>query len=209
VAALLALLVLIAAAGFADVLVGLPSGDRARLTDDSEIFLEAMPRNGEGMLGFAQRLTGSPGKRSVISEHNRGRTRLLKGVRYKVPLDELTPQLQLQVMLALFPEDRALSVGWRHEVAAAGDREPETLWTVARWFTGRGEAYRELRDANGLRDTSLVPGQPILVPAGLLRPSLRAALPEKAAHDLEYGEDELGSYGVYKLKRGKPSTPAW
>jgi N-acetylmuramoyl-L-alanine amidase len=197
------LLTLTGVGSAASLRVNLEGPDRALLTEESEIFLEAMPRNGEGMLGFAQRTTGSASKRAVISEANRGRTKLLKGIRYRVPLEELRPELQLEVLLALFPEDRVMSVGWRHQVLNAQGREAESLWTVARWFAGRGEAYRELRDANGLRDNNLVPGQPILIPRRLLRPSLRSRLPETPAHGLEYGEDERGSYAVYKLRKGE------
>jgi N-acetylmuramoyl-L-alanine amidase len=176
---------------------------RALLTDDGEIFVDALPRNGEGMLGFSERLCGSAGKRSVITAANRGRTTLLKGIRYQVPLDELRPELQRRALIALFPSDRMLSVGWRHEVAAAPGRGTESLWAVARWFTGRGENYRLLRDANGLADTNLVPGQPILVPSQILRPALRAVLPEESDKGLEYGEDERGQYAIYRLQRGE------
>ncbi len=181
----------------------LEGGYRAFLDDEGEIFVEALPRNGEGMHGFAERMCGSAGKGGVITASNRGRSRLLKGIHYRVPLDELRPELQQRALMALFPGDRMLSVGWRHEVGAAPGRSAESLWGVARWFTGRGENYRELRDANGLADTNLVPGQPVLVPGHLLRPALRAILPEALSDELEYGEDERGQYGIYRLQRGE------
>lgn len=183
--------------------VGLTDGYRAMLDDDGEIFVDALPRNGEGMLAFAERMTGSAGKRSVISAANRGRTRLLKGIRYRVPLDELRPELQRQALLALFPADRLLSVGWRHEVSAGESRTAESLWSVADWFTGEGENYRTLRLANGLPDTNVVPGQPILVPVNVLRPALRAILPKSPPHDLDYGEDDKGQYAIYRLRKGE------
>ncbi len=203
--AVLALLLLAgaAAAAAAPRRVDLPGGYRAVLADDGDLFVEALPRDGEGMLAFAERLCGSAAKRSVISAANRGRTRLLKGIPYRVPLDEARTELQQQALLALFPEDRVLSVGWRHQVSAGGGRSAESLWSVARWFTGQGENYRALRDANGLRDTNLVPGQPILVPVNVLRPALRAILPESIPHDLEFGEDDLGQYAVYRLRQGE------
>ncbi len=196
-------LLLVASAARSTERVELADGYRVILEDDGDIFVDALPRNGEGMLAFAERMCGSVGKRSVIAEANRGRTRMLKGIRYRVPLDALRPELQQQALLALFPGDRVLSVGWRHEVTASEGRSAESLWSVARWFTGAGENYRELRHANGLRDTNVVPGQPILVPVNVLRPSLRAILPESTTHDLEYGEDDRGQYAIYRLRKGE------
>jgi len=111
----------------------LEGGYRALLDDQGEIFVESLPRNGEGMLGFAERMCGSAGKSGVITASNRGRSRLLKGIYYRVPLDELRPELQQRALMALFPRDRMLSVGWRHEVGAPPGRSAESLWGVARW----------------------------------------------------------------------------
>ncbi len=196
-------LLLTSAAGATTHKIALSPGYRAVLLDDGQIFVEARPRNGEGMLAFAERMTGNAGKRRLISTVNRGRTRLLRDFFYKVPLDDARPELQKEALLALFPHDRALPVGWIHEVSAVAGRNAESLWGVARWFTGEGENYRRLRDANRLADTNLVPRQSILVPRELLRPALRAVLPEAVSDALEYGEDEQGQYAVYRLQRGE------
>ncbi len=177
--------------------VTLESGDRALLTDDQELFLEVKPRRGEGWLGFAQRLTGSVKLASQVSAANGGSDRLLLGKRYRLPFALLAPSHQLRVVQGLFREDRPVSEGWRHTVGR------ESLWLVAEWFTGRGENYRAIRAANLLGDENLEPGQTLLVPARLLRPAFRGALPPSSPYYLEYGKDRSGRHAIYRLKAGE------
>jgi N-acetylmuramoyl-L-alanine amidase len=79
----------------------------------------------------------------------------------------------------------------------------ESLWQVAEWFTGRGDNYRAIRDVNDLLDDELSPGQIILVPARLLRPALRSALPPDSPFYLAYSKDKRGEYASYRLKPGE------
>jgi N-acetylmuramoyl-L-alanine amidase len=190
-------LLLGAAAGWAVERVPLEGGERALLTDDQQLFLEAPPRGGEGMLGFAERLTGSVKLAPQVEAANGGIKRLLLGKRYRLPFSLLLPSYQLRVVQGLFGEDQPVSAGWQHTVRR------ESLWLVAEWFTGRGDNYRTIREVNGLGDDHLEPGQVLLVPARLLRPAFRAALPASSPYYLEYGEDRTGSYAVYRLKAGE------
>ena len=198
VEALLGLCLLLASqAAWAATRVTLDGGDRALLTERQELFLEAPPRRGEGWLGFAERLTGSVNLASKVGEANGGTNRLLLGKRYRLPFELLSPDHQLRVVRGLFHEDRPVAEGWRHKVVH------ESLWYVAEWFTGRGDNYRAIREANGLGDDHLEVGQVLLVPARLLRPAFRAALPASSPYYLEYGSDRRGDHAIYSLKAGE------
>ncbi len=188
---------LLAQAGSAATRVTLPGGDRAVLTDQQQLMLEAPPRRGEGWLGFAERLTGSVNLASEVGAANGGGKRLLLGKRYRLPFELLSPANQLRVVQGVFDDDQPVSEGWRHRVGH------ESLWLVAEWFTGRGDNYRVIRDANGLADDHLEPGQVLLVPARLLRPAFRAALPASSPYYLEYGRDRSGEHAIYRLKAGE------
>ncbi len=174
----------------------LPGGTRAVLGEDSELYLEAQPRRGEGLLGFAERLCGSIKLADRVASLN-GTDRLLLGRRYRVPFALLAPDHQLAVVRGLFPDDRPVADGWQHRV------ERESLWQVAQWFTGRGDNYRIIRELNGLDDDHLEPGQRLLVPARLLSPAFRSALPASSPYYLEYARDGDGRYAVYRLKSGE------
>ncbi|MDX1502113.1 MAG: N-acetylmuramoyl-L-alanine amidase, partial [Thermoanaerobaculia bacterium] len=63
--------------------------------------------------------------------------------------------------------------------------------------------FREIRRVNRLFDDHLEPGQSVLIPARLLRPGLRSALPVSSRFYLEYGEDGRGEYAIYRLKPGE------
>jgi N-acetylmuramoyl-L-alanine amidase len=188
-----------------------PNGLRAPLADgmeavlgaDHQLFVEAQPRRGEGLLGFSRRLCGSAQVADLLAEANGLPDRLLAGVPYEVPFELLSANLQLATVRALFEDDRAESEGWRHRVLMTGSRGAESLWRVAEWFTGRGENYRAIRESNQLAEDDLAPGQMILIPARLLRPAFRSALPPSSSYHLEYGGDGEGEYAVYRLKPGE------
>ena len=181
----------------------LDQGRAALLTGDGAIYLEALPQRGEGLLGFSRRLCGTSRHAAEIGAANNETQRLLSGVRYRVPFRLLQPEQQLATLRALFKADYPVASGWYHEVTAVPGVGAESLWAVAEWFTGRGDNYRAIRDYNALADDELQPGQLLLVPARLLRPSLRSALPPDSPYYLEYGEDEEGEYAVYRLKPGE------
>ena len=80
--------------------VTLQGGEKALLTDEQQLFLEAMPRRGEGWLGFAERLTGSVKTVPLVGAANGGSSRLLLGKRYRLPFELLSPSNQRRVVLA-------------------------------------------------------------------------------------------------------------
>lgn len=198
----LSALVLTPAAWAATRRVELDATSVATLADGREIFLEALPGKGEGLLSFSRRYCGSSELASTVSEANQGSTLLLAGVRYRVPFGALLPEYQQRVLRAIFGRDEMVAAGWKHHVAPA-DQGQESLWHIAEWFTGRGENYREIRSHNRLTDDELEPDKTLVVPARLLRPSLRALLPPSSPYYLEYSRDGKGEYAVYRLKGGE------
>ncbi len=177
-------------------------GQAAVRSDQEELYLEAVPEYGEGWIKFARRLSGSSEHAAEIARVNGGSRRLLVGMRYRVPLDLLTGDLQVRVLKAIFVDDRAVANGWEHRVIARSEVR-ESLWRIAEWFTGRGDNYRAIRTANRLVDDDLKPGQTVLIPAVLLRPGIQSTLPSSSRHALEYGADGQGDFAVYRLKPGE------
>ena len=194
----------VAAAG-ASKRVALENGVVALLTE-GEPALEATPRHGEGLFAFARRLCGTPDAAPKLAEANGGR-QLLAGVRYRVPFTLLSEELQQKVLAALFPGDRLETTGWYHAVDLQALQHGESLWTVADRFTGSGENFRQLREANRLADDELRAGQTLWIPATLLRPGLRRSLPAGLGGTpgvaLEHRQDDRGSYAVYRLQPGE------
>ena len=175
----------------------------AVLSDQHQIFLEAPPRRGEGLYAFTRRLTGGAGAAKKVTRLNGKRPRrLLAGVRYRLPFDALSGRYKLAVLRALFPEDRSLATGWQHVVTTT--RGPVGLWRLAHWFTGDGRNFIAIREHNGLTDEALEPGAKVLIPAHLLLPVFRAALPPpQVAHNLQYVRHDDNDYAVYRLKKGE------
>jgi N-acetylmuramoyl-L-alanine amidase len=147
-------------------------------TDQQLLFVEAEPRGGEGLLAFSRRVTGDERAASAIAAANGGLRRLLTGRRYRVPSDLLAPTLRLRAARALFLADRPEWNGWRHLVSAPDGREPEVLWRIAEWFTGKGENFSAIREYNRLDDEPLV-GAAVVIPAELLLPVFRETLPPR------------------------------
>ncbi len=185
--------------------VALDNGMVATMTEQPEIFLEAVPEAGEGLIRFAQRLTGTSDTVERIAEANGGRRRLLAGVRYRVPYGLLDDAKKLAVIQALFAADEARADGWHHVIPASGPQFD--LWDIARWLTGRGENFRALRDRNQMADDSVERGSRLLVPRELLIPALLAALPwdldEVGPHGLTYERSGGDEHAVYRLKAGE------
>ncbi|HEX6198939.1 MAG TPA: N-acetylmuramoyl-L-alanine amidase [Thermoanaerobaculia bacterium] len=156
----------------------------AVLTAEHDIFLEAKPLPGEGLLAFARRLCGTTQAAAEIARANGGddplSDGLLEGVRYRVPFARLRADLQLRVARALFRHDRPEAGGWRHRARGADALGRESLWHVARWFTGEGESYRAIREANGLVEDELAAGAELVIPAHLLAAPFRQAVAELA-----------------------------
>lgn len=177
------------------------------LTAEGEVFLEAPPLAGEGLLAFSRRLTGGEEAAPVIAAHNGGDERLLAGIRYRVPLASLTPELQRRVLEGLHPGDAGRGDGWHHRVRAGGNgvTPGASLWGIAHWFTGEGGNFRAIREYNGLIDNDPDPGETVVIPAALLRPAFRAVLPaeEDPSYRLHYERRDGEEVAVYRLQPGE------
>ena len=154
----------------------LPGGERAVLVDRRDLVLEAVPRRGEGWISFCRRILGTTsGCRESVSPRGTGRD-LLAGVRYRFPVEKVTPELRRAAIEALFPRDQGSAKGWLHRSRG------EDLPRVALWFTGDDARAPAIAAANGRRGTRLAPGEAVTVPDSLLRPEFRtAALPPAGA----------------------------
>lgn len=184
--------------------VPLDDGAFVRLAEDQSVVIEAMPKPGEGMLGFARRLSGDPLTAEKIADSNGGRRELLSGTLYRVSLDLLTPKMRLRALRALFPEDRFEPDSWQHKVRGVGPFGRESLWHIATWFTGNGENFRAIRELNELPDDELGRGTTVAIPAELLVPELRSALPKgDGGFRLDYGKDAYGDFAIYRLRPGE------
>jgi N-acetylmuramoyl-L-alanine amidase len=177
----------------------------AVVATDRSLHVEALPLPGEGLKALVVRLCGSDSAVPEVQAANGGVTSLKRGTRYRVPFARLRSEFQIQALQALFPQDVLAPEGWRHRVVAFGGIGPPDLWSVAELFTGKGEDFRELRGANQLADERLEPGQEVLIPRSMLRPSLVKALPVPPAGSaaLSYHRDDKGDYAIYRLERGE------
>ncbi|MEM7050733.1 MAG: N-acetylmuramoyl-L-alanine amidase [Acidobacteriota bacterium] len=173
-----------------------------------DLFLEAYPEKGEGLLAFSRRLCGTSESAKAIAAANGDLGVLKAGLRYRVPFDLLLPEHQEKVIVALFPDDRVEPAGWVHKVRGFGDLRRESLWQLAEWFTGEGSHFREIRRHNGFSEGELAAGQEVVIPAALLRAPFDTVIPAAPLHsaeefDLSYGRDGEGEFAVYRLKPGE------
>ncbi len=185
--------------------VALASGSVA-LERGGELFLEAMPLRREGWDAFTERHCGAVSRAPMVRQAN-GRSRMLAGVRYRVPYDCLTPDLKGQLLRALYPGDRPDPRGWLHVVGAGPQGGAETLWLIAERFTGDGANFRVVRSQNGLEDEELAMGQEVVVPSAVLvepfRSAVQVARTQAVTTDLDYGRDAGGDIAIYRLKPGE------
>ncbi len=186
--------------------VNVGEGLVASLTEKDGIYLEALPRRGEGLLAFTRRLCGDERLSPQVLESNGGGkgTTLQAGMRYQIPFELLSNEWHLKLVQALFPGDKGQADGWRHEARGVGSMERESLWQVSNWFTGTGENFRAIREYNELLDDDMPRGTAVVIPSELLRPAFKAVLPvpERPYH-LDYGKDDKGEYAIYRLRPGE------
>ena len=176
---------------------------RVSIRDGDEVFLSARPLAGEGLDAFVRRLTEDPAAKKEILAQNEGLKLLKPDVFVRAPYGLLSAGLRRVAMSALFPEDTADPGGWTHRVTAPTGR-PESLWRLAEWFTGSGEKYSRIREANGLASLQTEKGQSIRIPADLLLPVFRGEAAASAGEvPLEYASDEKGGYAIYRLRKGE------
>lgn len=162
-------------AAAATVRATLPGGARAALVDGRDLYLEASPLPGEGLLAFTRRFTGGTDAYREIARLNGNPRRMLAGTRYRIPYPMLAQDWKLGVVRALFPDDRASAEGWRHR----GRGEP--VDRIALWFTGNAALAGRIQAENGLRDGASRAGQEIRVPNALLLPVFEYVAPTPLA----------------------------
>jgi N-acetylmuramoyl-L-alanine amidase len=186
------------------VRVTIEKGLVAALDDDHGIYLEAMPRPGEGLYALARRLCGDDKLALQVAQANGNLRQLEAGIRYRIPYQILSNDWQLKVTRALFPGDRGQADGWRHQVRGVGPLQRESLWHLSEWFTGTGENFRAIREYNELADDDVPRGGAVTIPAELLRPAFRSVLPvPETPYHLDYGADKDGEYAIYRLRPGE------
>lgn len=185
----------------------------ASLVNLRDLSLEAEPQAGEGLLAFCRRWTGGTSSCPQIARLNRNPRRLLAGVRYRVPYELLTAEAKLAVLAAIFPDDRRSADGWLHRGRG------ESLREIAGWFTGDERNAAQLRSAGARERDRLPAGAEVNIPASLLAPALRAALPPPVAAvaapvptavapigddaALDFAADAIGPYATYRLRGGE------
>ncbi len=146
----------------------LTNGDRAALVDKRDLFLETVPKRGEGLITFSRRVTGSPKHTAAVGKANGNPRRLLAGVRYRVPFGLIPPERQLAVIRALYPTDKGGADGWVHRTRG------ESLEKVAEWFTSGANAVATLRSRNKLGKGKLAAQTTLRIPNEILRAPFRA-----------------------------------
>jgi len=127
----------------------------------------------------------------------------------RIPYGSLNDVTRRSAIAVLFPDDYWSEQGWVHFVTYGRETGGgETLWSVAEWFTGKGNLYRTIRTANKKRNNVLYNGEKILVPKQFLLPAFvnKSDKPPyigMTVDDLTYKSDTEGEYAVYKLKKGE------
>jgi len=202
-------------------------GRRAAI--EGSIFLR-VPYPKKGGFGYvAEKYMGDRKKSSVLLNYNPSpKKKRLSEVR--ILLKDLLPAYQVEVISALFPDDRRVAAGWNHKVSG------ESLTQLAKWFCGSTKKVEALGKALGKKalrngDVVVVPeamlvepfrgmkpaeeqktAQPVKEPAapqpmiGPVKPAFPAPV-EISADDarklLEYGRDAQGDYALYHLAKGE------
>lgn len=177
--------------------VRLDSSTRVDLTTGHEIVLHVIPHDGDAWTRLALRVCGDASKWTTLAELNGRGPNLLRGVPIRVPYELARPELKREVIRALFPADRRHERGWVHEVVSRSGPEGESLWRISEWFTGAGERYGLIRDANPGLTLSTKPSQRVLIPEELLLEAFREA-------DVDAGEEMI----VQAAHRPAPSSGA-
>jgi N-acetylmuramoyl-L-alanine amidase len=127
----------------------------------------------------------------------------------RIPYGSLNNATRRSAIAVLFPDDYWSAQGWVHFVAYGPETGGgETLWSIAEWFTGKGNQYRAIKTANNKRRNVLYNGEKILIPKQLLlsafvNKSDKPPYIGMTVDELTYKSDSQGEYAVYKLKRGE------
>ena len=182
--------------------LALSSDLRVRVRRGRDIELEVEAVGGDSYETAARRVGRDPGLGRAIRAWNGDRDPgQIQWVR--IPLVLLSGDYRSLVLISLFPDDRREGEDWIH-VARSGQLPTYDvgLWQIAEWFTGSGDAFVDLMQANALSSPEVHAGQAVRIPYGLLHPALRNGL-VSADGELAYESDEHGPYAAYRLKPGE------
>jgi N-acetylmuramoyl-L-alanine amidase len=183
--------------------IDLAEGVDVALVDGREIQLLVVAVAGDGWISLARRFLHDPEQWRLLAEANGGQPHLLRGRTYRVPWNLLRAGYRLLALRRLFPGDGPDGDAWVHRPSAAAvETYGEGLWQVALWFTGDGEHFVDLAEANGLAGPDIPAGAELRIPPELLVPGLR---PQAKSEDslLVYATDDRGSHAVYRLRKGE------
>ena len=154
---------------------------RATLTRDYEIEATVKPHQGDAWTRLARRITGDAANWEELAGFNEADETLKTHKVVRVPYGLLRPELQRDVITALFPRDQRTAGGWKHIVVGARGIEGESLWKIAEWFTGAGANYSLIRKANPSQGLSTRKGDVILIPKRLLTAAFGGSSEEENA----------------------------
>ncbi|PYQ51796.1 MAG: hypothetical protein DMF59_06670 [Acidobacteria bacterium] len=198
---------------------------RASLVSDYSIDVVVRPHEGDAWTRLAKRVTGDAENWRALAAMND--EKLTPETLVRVPLRLLRPELQRQILTTIFPKDAPTDAGWKHVVIGAIGGEGESLWSIAEWFTGSGENYAAIRQANPAQGLATQVGDVVLIPKQLLAPafggereglnvSTKATEVRKSEDDpiehapadagqpsLSYERNTSEPYAVYRLQKGE------
>jgi N-acetylmuramoyl-L-alanine amidase len=135
-----------------------------------------------------------------------------------VPYEGLTAEAKRWTLTALFPDD-----DWRPEQVVHRVRWPEleSIWLMASLFTGHGQNYDQLQQANPKNPEKLRRGDLWVIPRALLSVDLGGnvkgvvdrSLPEDGLDDearvsayralLTFDKDTEGRFATYRMRKGE------
>ena len=159
-------------------------------------------------------------KKGVQIEANRLPKRFFKGKLLKgwIAYEELSLEGKRWALAALFPEDE-----WRKDEVRHHVRWPEleSVWLMAALFSGHGQNYDQIQDANPKNPEKLRKGDVWRIPRAMLSAELGGSAkgafdrsqPEDDLDDearvaayralLSFEEDKEGKVAVYHLRKGE------
>jgi N-acetylmuramoyl-L-alanine amidase len=135
-----------------------------------------------------------------------------------VPYENLSPEAKRWALQALFPDDEWWKDGIRHRVRWP---ELESVWLMASLFSGHGQNYDQLQQANPKNAEKLRKGDAWFIPktlfsvdlGGDVRGIVDRSQPEDDLDDegrisayralLAFGEDTEGRFASYHLRKGE------
>jgi N-acetylmuramoyl-L-alanine amidase len=135
-----------------------------------------------------------------------------------VTYEHLSPEAKHWVLESVFPDDEWADDGIRHRVRWP---ELESVWLMASLFSGHGQNYDQLQQANPGNPEKLRKGDVWVIPRNLLSIDLGGVVrgvvdrsqPEDDLDDeakvaayralLAFGEDRQGRYASYHLRKGE------